>query len=107
MAEQLLRYWTERIDGQAFAANAMVTETRRGVVYGASTVLLVEHGRHAYRWASEVAEKLRKEVAAGKHKSTADYIWFGGGETGEPPRCVCPANFHGLPAIGTLRDLRR
>jgi hypothetical protein len=89
-----VKTWIERIDDKAECACCQITETDRGAVYGASTILLFRLStrtpwtdrRDARR---DVEVKLRREIAAGRHRQYGD------------------ENRHGLPRIGRVRDLRR
>jgi hypothetical protein len=84
--------WTEPVDGQAYAAIAMASETWRGGIYQAGTFLLVPRDVPRYRARREVQEKLAAEMERGDHRRSSTVAFM---------------HRFGMPLVGWVRDLRR
>src|SRR5258708_21191199 len=95
MANVLRRTWTEPIDGVTYAAIAEFSETWHGMMFAASTfILLAHHEWRHYRSGERAIAKLEDELRRGDHLIKA----HGGGHY---------QGRFGMPCVGSIRDLNR
>ena len=87
--------WIEKVDSRCIAGIARGSETWKGVIFAASTFVLVE------------VDPVRPWVSASSAKSRALGKLTGELSRGEHCKDGRFFNRHGMPMIGYLRDLRR
>ena len=89
MGDLRVEVWLERIDRSAMVACCRFQETHKGLIYGASTMVLLEAGHRNHGWRRQAEEKLRDELRRGVHRDSLRF------------------NRHGMPHVGYVRDLNR